>query len=124
MHLTTDIGHQAATTKLFANVAITAVLACAGRDKVAHARQAGERRRTPAQRHAQPRQLGQPSRNNRGTGVVAGTQAITDARRNCHDILQRACEFTTHDIGMYVNAEQACRKHPLQRASDRLIGHS
>ena len=61
-----DVVERAALAELDADVAVAALRAAARRDEVAHAREPRERQRVAAHRDAEPRQLGEPARHQRG----------------------------------------------------------
>ena len=65
------------------------------------AKVSGER----AQRHAEPRHLGEPARDQRGPRVEAQAQPVRDSRGHRHHVLERAAELDPDDVVVGVDAE-------------------
>ena len=61
---------------------------------------------SPPMRDAEPAHLGQAAGDDRGAGVVAGTEAVGHARRDGDDVLQHAAELAADDVLVRVHAEQ------------------
>ena len=70
----------------------------------------GERERVAAHRHAEPGQLGEPARHQRGLRVVAVAETVGDARADREHVLQRARHLAADDVGVRVHAEASARR--------------
>ena len=60
-----------------------------------------------AERDAEPRHLVQPARDERRARVEAEPHAFDDARRDRHDVLERAAELDADDVVVRVDAKRA-----------------
>src|SRR3546814_11074708 len=81
------------------DVAVARQGAGAGRDQVAHTGEAGEGFGAAAHRDAEPGDLRQPARHQRGAGIVAGAEPVAHADPDRDDKIGRAswrvrvCQF-------------------------------
>src|SRR5690606_17642583 len=73
--------------------------------EVANARQASKGERVRSQGRAEPRHLGESTRDQRGSRVVAEAESIGHTDGDGHDVLERATQFNTHDVVMRVDSE-------------------
>ena len=89
-----------------ADLAVAAQVAGAGQHQIAKAGQAGQRVALRAERHRQPRELGETARDQRGQRVVAEPEAFDDAGRDRDDVLQRAAKLDADDIAAAVEAQR------------------
>ena len=64
--------------------------------------------------------LRQSARHERGLGVVAVAEAVGHAGRDRDDVLGRAAQLDTDDVGVRVHAERRCHEDVLEEAADRL----
>ena len=68
-----------------------------------------ERERVAAERDAEPRELGEAARDERGLRVVAVAEAVGDAGTDGEHVLQRARDLAPDDVGVRVDAERRRR---------------
>ena len=87
------------------NTPVARQITGAGQHQVAHAGQPHEGFGLPAERYAEPGDLGQAACHQRGAGVVPEPEPVADAGGNGHDILDRAADLGADDIIVGVNAQ-------------------
>ena len=92
-----------------------------GSDHVAHASQSGESLRPTAQHGSQSGHLRQPPGNERGAGIVPGTQAIAHAHRDGNNIFEHTAQFAADMVRVGIDPEQADIEQGLQPALGRRV---
>src|SRR5262249_26443319 len=106
----------------FTNAAVSPVRTDAGGDDVANPRQAEERVQLGAVSHAKTDQLDKRPSQERGFRVVPEAKPVTDARGDADDILERAGEFDSHQVGVGINAEAIAVEKLLHVTCEIRIG--
>jgi hypothetical protein len=104
-HLGQHVIERAALAEFHADVAVPAERARAREDQVAHAGQAGQCQRVGAELHTEPRNLGQPARDERRARIVAEAEAHGHARRDGNHVLERTAQLDAHHVRAGVAAE-------------------
>ena len=69
--------------------------------------QPGERQRVGSGRDPEPHHLGQAAGHQPGLAVVAEAEAVGGARRDGHDVLERAAQLDAEDVAVHVEPELA-----------------
>src|SRR6476660_2483562 len=88
-----DLVQRLARAELLAEGPVAAQRAHAGGEEIAQAGQAGECGRLAAHGHAEPGEFGQAAGDHRGPGVVTHAEALRDAGRDRHHVLERTAEL-------------------------------
>ena len=117
-----DLGQRAAARELGADVPVPAEPAGARQDEVAEPGQARQRLALAAHGHRQPRELGEPARDERGQRVVPLAQAFDHAGRNGDGVLQRPADLHANHIRRAVQPQERgpeLRLHVLDRRRRR-----
>src|SRR5208337_584604 len=111
-HTLGDIDHagedrleRLAAANPFADRTVPPERAVAGRNQVANSGQPIEGGLMPTERHPQPADLDEPSRQQGGLGVIAKAQTVADARGDAQDVLQGTGQLDSHRVGIRVNPE-------------------
>ena len=73
---------------------------------------------SPPSTTPEPRELGQPTRDQRRLGVVAVAQTIGDAGPDREHVLERSGHLTADDVGVGVDAQCRREEHSLQLFGD------
>ncbi len=107
-----------------ADAAVARQIAGGGQYQIAQTAQAHEGIGLPAQRHAQPRKLGQPTGDERRARVVAQAHAVTHPGSDGQHILHRAAHLHAHDIGRGVDAHCSVMQGRHGRLTQRGVGAS
>ena len=76
-----------------------------GQDKVAGACESHEGFGAPAQRHAEPSELGQPPGDQRCPSVHTEAQAVADAGGDRHDVFHRSADLDAREIRAEIHSE-------------------
>src|SRR3546814_5490634 len=78
-------------------------------DLVAHTGEAGEGFGAAAHRDAEPGDLRQPARHQRGAGIVAGAEPVAHADRDRDDILEHPADLAAEQVGVGVEDRKSTR---------------
>src|SRR2546422_147246 len=74
-----------------------------------------------AERHRQARHLGQTARDERGARVLAEAEAVGDAGRDGHHVLQGAAHLDADHVTVRVEPELPRAEPPLERGGQRVV---
>ena len=107
-------GELLALAELDAHVAIAREIAGAGEHQIAHARKSAHGERVSAQLGRQAPDLREAPRDQRGARVVAEAEAVGDAGRDRHHVLESSADLDTDDVVGAVHAEPAVVERALR----------
>src|SRR5436190_793904 len=114
-------GDRLAPCERDAELAVARETPGAREDEVAQAREPREGRGHRAERHGEPRHLGEPPRDERSARVLAETEPVDEAGRDRHHVLQRPARLDAHDVAVRVESELARTEPLLELAGERVV---
>ena len=106
-HVGQNIRDFFAAAEAFAETAIATEPRKARHGQIPQSAQAGKRFPFGAARHAEPANLDNRPGHQRRFGIIAKTQSIRNAGGNGNDVLQRAAQLDTQQVGARIDAK--CR---------------
>ncbi|MDB6071172.1 MAG: hypothetical protein JWL81_2343, partial [Verrucomicrobiales bacterium] len=121
VHGVGDVLQGLSFAKQAADAIVAAVAAVAGDDEVADAAEALKSLEPTAGGHAEACHFGKSAGDERGAGIVAESESLTDAAGDGEDVFHGSAPLDSRDVRAAVSAEPGQREKVLQAAADGLV---